>query len=434
MNQEILVRRSFEKALVWAAALCVALFFVVTGARVDGRFGSVASAATPVPINERIRQKKALLEATQRKLHESRVKLHAARFKELTLSQQLAAVQYSIARVQDDLAALDVSIRQTELRLSIRQRQLAAAEASLARHRDALNRRVIDVYEYGSAASYLNVLLSATSFVDFVERWDFVRDILHSDASIIATVNAEQVRYQHIVYALETTKSALQREQDEALRRNDQLGILAGERRHLLAMAATQRSIVEQQVTELENLSLAQEARLQELIREKQRQEALEALRARLAAAQARRMAAIAAGLPPPVERVEGGPVVFAWPVRGPITSPFGMRVDPITGRYQLHSGVDIGAGYGTPIQAAADGIVLFAGWYGGYGYAIILDHGSGLSTLYAHCSAMYVSEHQWIQRGQVIGSVGATGWATGPHLHFEIRVNGVPVDPLTRL
>jgi len=110
------------------------------------------------------------------------------------------------------------------------------------------------------------------------------------------------------------------------------------------------------------------------------------------------------------------------------------MRTDPVTGRYQLHSGIDIGAGYGVPIQASADGIVLYAGWYGGYGNAIILDHGSGLSTLYAHCSAMYVSQGQNIQRGQVIGAVGATGWATGPHLHFEIRVNGVPVDPLSRL
>jgi murein DD-endopeptidase MepM/ murein hydrolase activator NlpD len=99
-----------------------------------------------------------------------------------------------------------------------------------------------------------------------------------------------------------------------------------------------------------------------------------------------------------------------------------------------LHSGIDIGVGYGVPIQASADGIVIYAGWYGGYGNAIIIDHSSGLSTLYAHCSAMYVSDRQWIQRGQVIGAVGATGWATGPHLHFEIRVNGVPVDPLSRL
>lgn len=392
-----------------------------------------AYAATPVPLSEKIRQKKALIEATHRKLEASRRKLHVARFKEQTIAQQLDAVQNSIARVRVDLSDLAGSISLTELRLGIRRGQLAAAQASLSRHRDALNRRVVDVYEYGNA-SYLDVLLSATSFVDFIERWDFVRFILKSDAQLIATVNREQRQYQKIVFDLESTQAALERQQEEEAVRKDQLGVLAGERRQLLTIASTQRSVIAQQVDTLENLSAAEEARLQELIRERQREEEMAALRARMAAAQARRAAAIAAGLPPPPERPEGGPVTFQWPVRGPITSPFGMRVDPVTGRYQLHSGVDIGAGYGVPIQAAADGIVLYAAWYGGYGNAIILDHGSGLSTLYAHCSAMYVAEHQWIQRGQVIGAVGATGWATGPHLHFEIRVNGVPVDPLSRL
>jgi murein DD-endopeptidase MepM/ murein hydrolase activator NlpD len=392
-----------------------------------------AEAATPEPLSAKIREKRALIEATQRRLEESRRKLHVARFKEQTIAQQLDDVQNSIARIRMDLESLRGVIARNQLRLAIRRNQLQAARDSLNRHRDALNHRVIDVYEYGNT-SYLDVLLSATSFIDFIERWDFVRYILRSDAQLIASVNVEQARYERLVGELETAQAALLSAKEEQLRRNDQLGVLAGERRQLLSIAQSQRSVIAQQVGELENLSAAEEARLQELIRERQRQEELAALRARLAAAQARRAAAIAAGLPPPVERPEGGPVVFAWPVRGPITSPFGMRTDPVTGRYQLHSGIDIGAGYGVPIQASADGIVLYAGWYGGYGNAIILDHGSGLSTLYAHCSAMYVSQGQNIQRGQVIGAVGATGWATGPHLHFEIRVNGVPVDPLSRL
>ncbi len=392
-----------------------------------------APGATPVPITQKIQQKKALLERTQRKLHESRVKLHAARYKEMTISQELDQVQESIARVRGDLGALDGALRQTELRLSIRKRQLAAAQQSLDRHRDALNRRVIDVYEYGSASSYLDVLLSATSFIDFVERWDFVRAILHSDAALIAVVNNEAANEQRLVGALESAQAQLEREQQEAQARQQQLGVLAQERRDLLAVAAAQRSVIAQQVYELEGLSAAEEARLQALIQEKQREDEAVTLRARYEACQARRMAAEAAGLAPPPCSASG-PVDFQWPVRGPITSPFGMRVDPVTGRYALHSGIDIGADYGTPIQAAADGVVLFAGWYGGYGNAIILDHGSGLSTLYAHCSAMYVALNQHIQRGQVIGAVGATGYATGPHLHFEIRVNGVPVNPLTRL
>ena len=418
-----------------AASACVllSLAMLVPGPNLLGAHTTIASAAPPLPLSEKIRQKRALIEATHRRLEASRLKLHAARYKEQTITQQLDAVQNSIARVRLDLSDLRGSIKQNELRLSIQRTQLDAAQLSLNRHRDALNSRIVDIYEYGRT-SYLDVLLSATSFVDFIERWDFVRYILRSDQQLIDTVNHEETRYQKLVYDLESTQAALLRQKEEELRRDDQLGTLAGERRQLLTVAAGQRAVIAQQVYELENLSAAEEARLQELIREKQQQEAAAVLAARRAAWQARRAAAIAAGLPPPAERPEGGPVAFAWPVHGPITSPFGMRTDPVTGRYQLHSGIDIGVGYGVPIQASADGIVIYAGWYGGYGNAIIIDHSSGLSTLYAHCSAMYVSDHQWIQRGQVIGAVGATGWATGPHLHFEIRVNGVPVDPLSRL
>ena len=261
----------------------------------------VAVAATPLPISEKIREKKELLEATQRKLHESRLKLHVARFKEQTISQQLESVQYSISRVRGDLGALDSAIAQTQLRLAIRKRQLAAAQASLDRHRDALNHRVVDVYEYGSASSYLDVLLSATSFVDFIERWDFVRAILRSDSQLISTVNSEQARYETLVLGLESTQAALVREQEDELARKQELGLLADQRRSLLAIASTQRSIIAQQVYELEGLSAAEEARLQALIQEKQREDEAVTLRARYEACQARRMAAMAAGLAPPV-------------------------------------------------------------------------------------------------------------------------------------
>lgn len=420
---------------ITVAACLAALLLALLGPTTPQQrhFGATAFAAARVPISEKIRQKKAIIEATHRKLEASRKKLHVARFKEQTIAQQLEAVQTGIARVRGDLGELAGAVQVTQRRLAVRKVQLAATQASLDRHKDALSRRLVDVYEYGSA-SYLDVLLSATSFVDFVERWDFIRLILRADSRLIGSVNQEQARYKKLVFDLESTQAALLRQQQEEQSRQAQLGILADERRHLLALAATQRTAIALQVDTLENLSAAEEARLQELIREKQRQDSEAVLRARLAAAQARRIAAMAAGLPPPAERPEGGLVTFQWPVRGPVTSPFGMRTDPVTGRYQLHSGIDIGADYGVPIEASADGVVIYAGWYGGYGNAIILDHSSGLSTLYAHCSRMYVSDNQLIQRGQVIGAVGATGWATGPHLHFEIRVNGVPVNPLSRL
>ena len=410
---------------VAAAALALAVMWFPAPAR---------SAPTPIPLSERIKIKQQQIEATRRKLEASRQKLHQARYKVMTIAQLLDETRTSIDRVTGELADLTTTIGKTQARLAVRKRQLTDVQTSLDTHRQALDHRLVDVYEYGPT-TYLEALLDATSFVDFIQRWDFIHYILKADSDLIEIINRDEAAYEKVVGALEATENDLTAQQEQQNREREQLGALADERTQLLSVAQAQRNVAAAQVYELENLTAAEEERLQALIVEKQREDELAVERAKMAACQARRAAAAAAGLPAPAcVPGLGGPVQFAWPVHGPITSPFGMRVDPVTGQYQLHSGIDIGADYGVPIQAAADGNVIYAGWYGGYGYAIIIDHGGGFSTLYAHCSAMYVSVNQPVRRGQVIGAVGSTGWATGPHLHFEIRVNGKPIDPLSRL
>ncbi len=121
-------------------------------------------------------------------------------------------------------------------------------------------------------------------------------------------------------------------------------------------------------------------------------------------------------------------------PSNGPITSNFGWRQHPILGTGRFHAGTDFGAEHGSPINAADSGTVIFAGWYGGYGNAVIIDHGNGLTSLYGHASELYVVEGQTVRQGQLIAAVGSTGLSTGPHLHFEVRKNGEPTDPLAFL
>ncbi len=118
------------------------------------------------------------------------------------------------------------------------------------------------------------------------------------------------------------------------------------------------------------------------------------------------------------------------WPVKGWVTSEFGYRVDPFTGRQELHEGLDIAARFGTPVLATADGIVVYAKYERSFGNTVIIEHGYGFSTLYAHLAEVYVQPGQRVERGQVVGAVGNTGRSTGPHLHYEVRKNGVPVDP----
>jgi len=165
---------------------------------------------------------------------------------------------------------------------------------------------------------------------------------------------------------------------------------------------------------------------------EQQEQQAIEGIRARKAdfeaqynAVQAQISASVSRGNPTP------GNHRFSWPVNGPITSPFGYRTDPVLGGSRLHAGVDIGASSGTPIKAAGDGVVVMAGWNGGYGNFTLIDHGGGLATGYGHQSRIGVSIGQHVSTGEVIGYVGSTGASTGPHLHWEVRVNGTPVDPM---
>ena len=118
------------------------------------------------------------------------------------------------------------------------------------------------------------------------------------------------------------------------------------------------------------------------------------------------------------------------WPVEGPITGSFGERIDPFNGEGAFHSGVDIGSAYGAPVVAPADGIVIFADFMGGYGRAIVLDHGHSISTRYGHLANFAVAVGQQIHRGDVIGYVGLSGRSTGPHLHYEVRLNDTPVNP----
>ncbi|MBD2772244.1 murein hydrolase activator EnvC family protein [Iningainema tapete] len=124
------------------------------------------------------------------------------------------------------------------------------------------------------------------------------------------------------------------------------------------------------------------------------------------------------------------GTGILAYPTDAPASSAFGWRVHPILGYSRFHTGLDFAASYGSTIRAADSGTVIFAGWYGGYGKAVIIDHGKGITTLYGHTSELLVGEGQTVQRGSAIASVGSTGLSTGPHLHFEVRRDGTPVDP----
>ncbi|HXF35084.1 MAG TPA: peptidoglycan DD-metalloendopeptidase family protein [Candidatus Acidoferrales bacterium] len=393
------------------SGLALALVFVVATLPLPLRGAS---------IDEKIREHQRQVHNAHLKLNTKKHQLEGVRAKVGNLQGQLDQTNHNISLVSADLDRVTSDVHVNENRLVTNQAQLDAAQASLRRHNDAYRRRLVEAYEHGNLG-YINVLLAANSFADFVERWDDIRYVVRANQDAIHARQGAQRKVAAARAQLLGTQVALEQARTEQQRRRNELDQLAQQRRNLLGAAVAEKASVAHQVNELEEISEQEESALEIVIRDKQRAEA--ARRAE------ERRAALLAGRPVPPSLA--GPGAVGWPVSGTITSPFGMRFDPVQHRYQLHSGIDIAAAQGTTISAAADGRVIYASWYGGYGNAIIIDHGGGTSTLYGHCSQIFVGVGQDVQRGQAIGAVGMTGDATGPHVHFEVRRDGKPVDPL---
>ncbi len=381
-------------------------------------FAPSLAAGNPTTLQQRIDAERAKAAQIQAQLHAKRNELHSVTLRYQDLQSQLQETNDAISTVNARIGDLAAQASATQRKIDWTTIQLDAAKNSLKLHDDMLKKRLINIYENGDL-TYASVLLSARSFNDFVERWEDLRLLIAANERAVRVRKSAEARVAAVEADLERANLELQGEQEDQQRAHNQLTGLANERQNLVAVAAQQRRHVATQVSQIEDLSAAEEAQLETLIVERQRE--LEA---------ARRAHGIAGGGIAP-----GGPVgTFSWPVTGTITSPFGWRSNPFGGAPDFHPGLDIAAPTGTTVTAAAGGTVIMAQWYGGYGNYISIDHGGGYSTGYGHLSAIYVANGQTVSRGQAIGAVGSTGASTGPHLHFEVRINGKAVDPAPRL
>jgi len=373
-------------------------------------------------IDEKIQAQKTHIHDVHAKLQGKKAQLGTVKAKVGTIASQLADTNRNIASVNGRLGEIQSRIASTQKKLDWNRIQLAAAKATLKRHQDALARRLVDAYEHGDLG-YIDVLLRAKSFGDFVERWNDVRFLVKANEGTIRARKADQAKVQAIESGLLGVQSELNGEQAQARQQRLALDGLAAQRKELLVAADAERQHVQNEVAQLDELDAAEEAALEALIRQKQQEE--EARR------EATRRAARLAGQDVPPEVYVGQ---LSWPVSGPITSPYGYRMHPVFHRMILHAGIDIGVPTGTPVTAAGGGTIILASYQGNCGNMIAIDHHGGLSTIYCHLSQIFVSVGQEIQRGQAIGAAGATGDATGPHVHFQVMKNGNPVDPMSYL
>ena len=316
----------------------------------------------------------------------------------------LGVLEAELQSEQERLAELTVRLQEQTRRLRILERELAHAVA-------ILEQRVRAIY-IEEPPDVLSFLVSASSFDEIIDNYEFLSRIGIQDQRIAQQVETARAKAETERTATARTRrlqeaavSVIAARTDEARSVRDRLAAnrdtLSAARRLKASALATTRHDREEYLAEVESLA-AESAGLADAIRQSQTQ-----------------AGSTGSGV---------SPSGFMWPCNGAVISGYGMR----WGR--MHEGVDISCSYGQPIWAAATGTVIWSGWRGGYGNAVVVDHGNGLATLYAHSSALLVGVGQTVSQGQTIALIGSTGNSSGPHLHFEVRVNGSAVDPLLYL
>lgn len=358
---------------------------------------------------ERIDRRQAVLDAQEGSALDRLAVIDAAR----------SEAEGHLARLDSRLHRLDDEIRETRDELAVAQHRLALIsdalldiQGRLVARTDVFTERAVAAYMSGPSA-YLDGLFESATFAEALDWSRYQQSALDSDSELIEEIEVLRDETDVRRELVEQKRGEIASEKLKLERSRSSVAALRAEKAEVLAVreaaAAAKRTVLAD--------IRAHQTKLQRAEDQLERDSAsIEAL-----------LSGSSSGLP-----TGGGQLL--WPANGPVTSPFGYRTHPIFGGTRLHSGIDIGAPYGAPVIAADGGTVVFAGVMSGYGNAIVVDHGGGLATTYNHLSAFGVSDGQRVGRGQYVAAVGCTGYCTGPHLHFEVRVNGTPVDPMPYL
>lgn len=353
--------------------------------------------------------------------------IDSSRLEQENWQQVIEDVSAKLKQIQADLDAANarlqsIQTKQAEINAQIAQTQneIVKMEAYLKTRQDVLNRRVRAIYMHGQL-NYLEVILGANSFSDFANWVELLKRVIRSDYNLILEIQKQKAAIEAKKAQLEEDKRQLDALAAEAEKTRQEIAKKKAEQQKVLDAAKSNKAAAAQMEQDLN----AQLASVRNLIQQ------------RLAAAEAARQAAQQQAASDDEggggsdDNYVQGTGAMGWPCSGPITSPFGYRTHPIFGTTIFHAGIDIGVDYGTPIHAADSGVVVYSGWISGYGNAVIIDHGGGISTLYGHNQSLAVSEGQSVSKGSVIAYAGSTGNSTGPHCHFEVDVNGSPVNPM---
>ncbi len=349
---------------------------------------------------DELEEQQRQLQDVSRQINQNEKLVQEKKQQEKTIMGQINSIEKNISNTEGKISSLAENIAMLEDFINRTAEDIAASEKELAQKDELLSERLEYIYKQGNV-SYMEVLFSATDIKDFLTRYDMLNLIVEQDVELIETINKQKNDLKMKKSDLEVKQKELVGIRDNEQSLKNELDSQKNEKQKLLSTVATERKAYEEALAELEKAS----AQIEAMIRQ--------------------------------IQAANGGAMlgtgVMTWPTPGykGITSPYGMRFHPIVKERRMHTGVDIGAPMSASIVAADSGTVIFTGWMSANGNTTIVDHGNGISTVYAHQSKFVSSKGDVVVKGQEIGKVGSTGWSTGPHLHFEVRVNGTHTDPM---
>jgi murein DD-endopeptidase MepM/ murein hydrolase activator NlpD len=364
-------------------------------------------------IENQIERKRELIRAAEEERQGVLSELEASDHRRAELADQVTALGAQLDEARGRLELVEARLNAARDALDHWGARLDEARARLDEQQQTLEERAAIAYKLGPAG-YLSFLLGADDLSSLVDRSVYLRNVLTIDSNMVDGLEVTRSLvgdHESTVEDYEQNVTAQQRRVEKEIARVEEL---RAEEQAARAAVLEQIDYQRELIGEIQETKARYEAAVADMQAESDQ------IRGALQSS-----GSSGSGNP-------GGQ--FFWPTSGSIGSGFGWRTHPIFGTQRFHSGVDIGGSCGQPIWAADDGTVISASYNDGYGNATVIDHGGGLATLYAHQSSFSVSSGQSVDRGQTIGAVGTTGWSTGCHLHFEVRVNGTPVDPVPYL
>lgn len=363
--------------------------------------GLVAVPVTPVRAED-ITQYENDLQNLSKKIQEQLGKIGQIKKEVNSVASQLDEIETDLEQNRSQLRSVESRLMAKQQEVDENKKLIEHTEKKINERSQVLNKRIRDIYMNGQV-SYVDVLFGAKDFGDFVNRYELLKRVLKNDTELIAKTKAERELVVAKKADLERDLATIQVLRQQAVEKRNVVASRYQAKREVLNGLEAEQNAAQRSYDELQQAS----NRIEQMIRARK------------------------GGSAPTGGKATGS---YIWPTAGPVTSAFGWRTHPIFGNKRLHAGIDIGNDHGEPIVAADGGVVITAGWISGYGYTVIIEHNGTYSTLYGHASELLVSEGQVVRQGQLIARVGETGYTTGPCLHFEVRVNGSPTQPLDYL